>query len=65
MDSRNIVVIYSMQSQETMSEIFADLQDAWLVAESGLKIRPGGQMEWHRLMDFTQMGWIPSVDKLM
>lgn len=52
MDSRNVVIIYSVQSKETLEEIFRDLEDVWLVAESGYKIRPGGQREWHRLMDF-------------
>ena len=48
-----------------MTELFAENEDIWLIAESGYKYRPANTHQWVTLVDMNKNLWMSSVVKLL
>lgn len=61
-DNRNIVVLFSSQTQESMEKEFSIFPKVWLVAEHGYMYRPGHKgTEWRRLCTNVDRYWMNAV----
>lgn len=61
-DNRNIVVLFSSQTQVSMEKEFSIFPKVWLVAEHGYMYRAGHKgTEWKRLCTNVERDWMNQV----
>jgi trehalose-6-phosphatase len=50
LDHRNTLIIFSNQSADVLEEHFSEVDNIWLVAESGYLYKMGDKAEWKKLI---------------